>query len=76
MISVVFKWIECACGWGCLLYWAVAGVGAGRRASKGEAPKRQTHCQAMMTLFWKRRAATTKRNVPMAKSARASIHRC
>lgn len=32
--------------------------------------------QAMMTLFWKRRAATTKRNVPMAKSARASIHRC
>jgi hypothetical protein len=34
------------------------------------------HCQAMMTLFWKRRAATTKRKVPMAKSAKASIHKC
>src|ERR1700730_14265497 len=31
---------------------------------------------AMMTLFWHRRAATISKNVPMAKSARPSIHRC
>src|ERR1700744_4006695 len=32
--------------------------------------------QAEMTLLRKRRAATTSRNVPIARSARPSVHRC